>query len=174
MLIKKNNYTSGLKDKDGKYKIFKNKIIRDDQTELENTNTTNNIIEATINCTNNSCTGFIRNENNGETSYYNILADPYTEDSGNLHLTPEDKKEIEINRDNTTAKDHIEDHIDTTGAYHISSPFIGGNKTDSKISICDLRFILIVMIVVIIITLRIQKVLKGRRNYLRDTIRNNI
>ena len=143
------------------------------QIELKNSNITNNTIEATINCSNNNCSGFIRNEVDGETKYYEILSSAYSEDSGGLLLTPEDRSEIEINKYNTTAKDHIEDHIDKSGIYHISAPFTG-KKNNDKVSLCDLRFIFIVIIIVVIITLRVQKILNGGKNYLKGAIRNNI
>ena len=66
MLISKEGYQSGIKDVDGSYKIYNNTTIRKDQIELKNEDVTTNEIEASINCTNNGCTGFIKQLKDGE------------------------------------------------------------------------------------------------------------
>lgn len=149
MLISKEGYQSGVKDVDGSYKIYNNTTIRKDQIELKNEDVTTNEVEASINCTNNGCTGFIKQLKDGETRYYDILDKPYTENN-NYNLTPEERDDIKPNQSSTTAKDHAEDYHKKTKAVFKESL---QNKNDNGLSKSDLKFIFMIMGIIILLTI---------------------
>ena len=89
MLLKRDGFITGLLNDKGTFDIYKNTYLKSFNQEIKHEGISYDITEAKKVCKNKECQGFIRKEQDGETSYYKVLKEPYVANDSYLY-TPEE------------------------------------------------------------------------------------
>lgn len=89
MLLKRDGFITGLLNSKGTFDIYKNSYLKSFNQEINHEGISYDITEAKKVCKDKECQGFIRKEQDGDTSYYKVLKEPYISNDSYLY-TPEE------------------------------------------------------------------------------------